>query len=342
MSAHAFTHWPGADVGHPGPNQFRPSIATVVYSRDKDALQYEAITTAQRPRLENIENLREKTSHAIRRFLINNNTEAAAGGGPAAVKNIPSNIVFLRDGLSEGQYEAFARQEIQDIENGIAQAWETVKLPRAQDTPPKASAETVKLPRAQDTPPKASAETLRSRSVPLPSLTYVVVSKRHHVRFFATDERQTCTNGNLHAGFVTTGGIDSPYSYDFYMQSQHAIQGTARPAHYIILQDKILDDEALQTGHAARLNHIARLSFYLCHAYSKATSSVSIPAPVYYADIACRRGDIHLDRALRYGEDTSSEGSAGTLSNAVIEQKIAIWCSNFKRVFDGHSPMYFI
>ncbi|KAL1724360.1 ribonuclease H-like domain-containing protein [Schizophyllum commune] len=277
----------GADVGHPGPNQLRPSIATLVYSLDLRAMQYEAITTAQRPRLETLENLRPKTTYAIRKFLMRNN-QAAVEGGADAVQHVPSSIVFFRDGLSEGQYEVFAQQEISEIEGMIY---------------------------------------------------------------------PTHMNGNLHAGFVTTGGIDSPYSYDFYLQSQHAIQGTARPAHYIMLKDAILDNQQVQAQHATRLDQIARLSFYLCHAYSKATSSVSIPAPVYYADvrvvcsaanpangvlkIACRRGNIHLEKSLRYGEDGGSD-SGSTLSEDEIEKRIQKWCTNFQKIFSGHSPMYFI
>ncbi|KAL1732283.1 ribonuclease H-like domain-containing protein [Schizophyllum commune] len=304
----------GADVGHPGPNQLRPSIATLVYSLDLRAMQYEAITTAQRPRLETLENLRPKTTYAIRKFLMRNN-QAAVEGGADAVQHVPSSIVFFRDGLSEGQ------NTLTIPAAGIDDAWQQITLPTAFKDAPK--------------------ETLTSRQIPRPPLTYIVVSKRHHVRFFATDPRQTHMNGNLHAGFVTTGGIDSPYSYDFYLQSQHAIQGTARPAHYIMLKDAILDNQQLQAQHATRLDQIARLSFYLCHAYSKATSSVSIPAPVYYADIACRRGNIHLEKSLRYGEDGGSD-SGSTLSEDEIEKRIQKWCTNFQKIFSGHSPMYFI
>lgn len=85
----------GADVGHPGPNQLRPSIATLVYSLDLRAMQYEAITTAQRPRLETLENLRPKTTYAIRKFLMRNN-QAAVEGGADAVQHVPSSIVFFR------------------------------------------------------------------------------------------------------------------------------------------------------------------------------------------------------------------------------------------------------
>lgn len=37
------------------------------------------------------------------------------------------------------------------------------------------------------------------------------------------------------------------------------------------------------------------LSFALCHVYARATRSVSIPAPVYYADIVCSRAKNHYE-----------------------------------------------
>ncbi|KAI5892814.1 Piwi-domain-containing protein [Schizophyllum commune H4-8] len=329
----------GADVGHPGPNQLRPSIASVVFSRDKDAMQYDALTFAQPPRLEMVEQLRGKVLTALRQFLAHNNPNVASKG----VQIVPTSVVFYRDGLSEGQFEVFARQEIAEVEQGISDAW-SMPLPQDQQS------KELQLP----------PSTLTSLCVPRPPLTYIVVTKRHHVRFFATEDGQKVDlrNGNLRAGFATTSGIDNPYYHDFYLQSHHALQGTARPAHYTVLQDRILDNSAQREAHADRLDLIRGMSFYLCHAYSRATTSVSIPAPVYYADarilhlswqahandvqqIACRRGNIHLDVSLRYGGDPFSDDSSD-ISEAAIELKIQNWCQSFRRIFNGHSPMYFI
>ncbi|TFL04091.1 hypothetical protein BDV98DRAFT_563547, partial [Pterulicium gracile] len=40
------------------------------------------------------------------------------------------------------------------------------------------------------------------------------------------------------------------------------------------------------------------LSFALCHVYARSTRSVSVPAPVYYADIVCSRVKNHYDPAM--------------------------------------------
>ena len=44
-------------------------------------------------------------------------------------------------------------------------------------------------------------------------------------------------NGNVKPGLVVDRGVTSPYSFDFYIQSHAAVQGQARPAHYIVLHD---------------------------------------------------------------------------------------------------------
>jgi len=35
--------------------------------------------------------------------------------------------------------------------------------------------------------------------------------------------------------------------------------------------------------------------YALCHCYSRSTRSVKIPAPVYYADLVCRRAKFHFE-----------------------------------------------
>ncbi|KAG6828396.1 hypothetical protein H0H92_008138 [Tricholoma furcatifolium] len=44
-----------------------------------------------------------------------------------------------------------------------------------------------------------------------------------------------------------------------------------------------------------RADALQNLSFALCHVYARSTRSVSIPAPVYYADIVCSRAKNHYD-----------------------------------------------
>jgi hypothetical protein len=71
-------------------------------------------------------------------------------------------------------------------------------------------------------------------------LTAVVVAKRHNVRFYPHRNsekgayKQNCKPGTLVDQIVT-----SPYFNDFYLQSHKGLQGTARHAHYFVLENTI-------------------------------------------------------------------------------------------------------
>ncbi|KAJ7904588.1 argonaute-like protein [Mycena olivaceomarginata] len=118
-----------------------------------------------------------------------------------------------------------------------------------------------------------------------PKITILVVGKRHHVRFFPMSERDADRSGNCKAGTVVDRDVAHPTEFDFYLQAHGGLLGTSRPAHYSVLYDENnFSADALQS-----------LSFALCHVYARSTRSVSIPAPVYYADIVCSRAKNHYD-----------------------------------------------
>lgn len=49
------------------------------------------------------------------------------------------------------------------------------------------------------------------------------------------------------------------------------------------------------------MNQIALLCHYLCHIYSRSTTSVSYPAPTYYADLCAERGRAYVrDKKTEY------------------------------------------
>ncbi|KAF4578546.1 hypothetical protein EYR36_000353 [Pleurotus pulmonarius] len=265
----------GADVGHPGPGTAeRPSVTSLVFSHDKYASHYAALSRVQPPRHEIILDLREMVAIAISAFGERNKA------GPAA-------IVFFRDGVSEGEYSQVAEQEIPAIQAGIDDAWRAAKVQQ-----------------------------------PKPKLTFIVVGKRHHIRFFPASPGDADRSGNCPAGFVADTGIQSPFCADFYLLSHSGLLGTSRPSHYIILKDENFNDnidEYVLKFHSINISLTARrhqprslqsLAYTLCHAYAKATRSVSIPAPVYYADMVCSRAVFYFDRTLDYtGSDTATVSS---------------------------------
>ncbi|KAJ3529107.1 hypothetical protein NM688_g7899 [Phlebia brevispora] len=133
-----------------------------------------------------------------------------------------------------------------------------------------------------------------------PGITVIVVGKRHHVRFFPMNPSEADKSGNCKAGTVIDREITHPLELDFYLQSHAGLLGTSRPAHYNVLHD--------DNGFSA--DAIQALSFALCHVYARSTRSVSIPAPVYYADIVCSRAKNHYAPESNLNLDSEDQTSA--------------------------------
>jgi len=136
-------------------------------------------------------------------------------------------------------------------------------------------------------------------------VTFIVVGKRHHSVFFPRNNNEGDRKGNCHPGLVVENEVTGPMKNDFYLQSHAALQGTPRSAHYIVLHDDIFN---------GNMQKIQELAFTLCHVYAKATRSVSIPAPVYYADLVCSRGAFHMSpdaHGLQF-DDSASSASGGS------------------------------
>jgi len=142
---------------------------------------------------------------------------------------------------------------------------------------------------------------------PLPKITVIVVGKRHHVRFFPISQDRGDRSGNCPAGTVIDRDVTHPLEFDFYLQSHGGLLGTSRPAHYNVL----LDENNFQP------DGLQGLSFALCHVYARSTRSVSIPAPVYYADIVCARAKNHYDpkASLEFSDSVSQVSGPQALSS---------------------------
>ncbi|TFY78817.1 hypothetical protein EWM64_g5198 [Hericium alpestre] len=160
-----------------------------------------------------------------------------------------------------------------------------------------------------------------------PKITMIVVGKRHHVRFFP-QQGQGDRSDNCPAGTVVDRDVVNPVEFDFYLQSHGGLLGTSRPAHYNVLHD---DNNFTPDG-------LQSLCFTLCHVYARSTRSVSIPAPVYYADIVCSRAKHHYDPSQ--GLDLSMSESATNTTEAA--QNLQAFQAAFKPLNPGmRSKMYF-
>lgn len=78
------------------------------------------------------------------------------------------------------------------------------------------------------------------------------------------------------------------YVNDFFLQAHAGLQGTARPARYVVLYDELkMGADALQ-----------RFTHQLCYLFPRATKAISLCPPAYLADRACERARYWLYHTL--------------------------------------------
>lgn len=144
-----------------------------------------------------------------------------------------------------------------------------------------------------------------------PQTVIIVVGKRHHTRFYPTDNKSMDSRtGNPMPGTVVDRGVTSHYLWDFFLQAHKSLQGTARPAHYVVIKDELnFSQDALES-----------FVHKLCYSFSRATKAVSICPPAYYADLICERGRMYLYSTLN--ENQSASGSACNAQTAEWTQGV--------------------
>lgn len=189
----------------------------------------------------------------------------------------PSRIIFYRDGVSEGQFQQVLCSELNAIRSACASL-------------------------QQDYEPK---------------VTFLVVQKRHHTRFFPTcPQDEDGRNKNVPAGTIVDTIITHPWEMDFYLVSHASLQGTSRPTKY----HKLWDDSDINE------DDLEELTYYLCHMFSRCTRSVSYPAPTYYAHLAAFRARAYIS------------GVPVNVENLDHEQKMRA----IPEDFNSGAPMFFV
>lgn len=178
----------GADVTHPPGFQYQddvpPSIAVTVATTNGVNNLYSATIRLQEGRTEPIADIMEMVKGHLLEFKKNTG-------------KLPTNLIFYRDGVSEGQFAKIIELEVDGCR----------KACHAMD---------------------------RAYS---PKLTYIICAKRHNMRFFAASPNDADRTGNLPAGTVVDNTVTHPFAFDFYLQAHSGVVGTARPTHYSVLVD---------------------------------------------------------------------------------------------------------
>ncbi|KAI1319425.1 argonaute 1 [Mortierella claussenii] len=176
----------------------------------------------------------------------------------------PERILFYRDGVSEGQFAEVLATEVAALKAACTRLEPSYR----------------------------------------PAITFVVVQKRHHARFFPMKREDGDRSGNCKPGLVIDSGIVHPFEFDFYLQSHAGLLGTSRPAHYCVLYDdnKFSSDE------------LQDFTYKLCHLYARCTRTVSMVPPAYYAHIVAARARFH-SRSEHWSDTASTESGAGDASS---------------------------
>jgi eukaryotic translation initiation factor 2C len=198
-------------------------------------------------------------------------------------KKLPKRIMYYRDGVADSQFNQVLDVEMTAIRKAMHRIY-------GQNNKP--------------------AE-----------VTFVVVQKRHHTRFFPTDPKFADRNGNILAGTVVDKDIVHPFQYQFFMASHASILGVTKPSKYCILanESKISADD------------IQAITFDLCHLFSRCNRSVSYPAPTYYAHLAAARGKNYFDE-----NDIASIMENIDLANQKYQN------NGINQTFVRESPMFFV
>lgn len=159
-------------------------------------------------------------------------------------RRLPERILFYRDGVSEGQYAQVLNEEVKSLKAGCAAFKEGYA----------------------------------------PTITMVIVQKRHHTRFMTANPQDSDRSGNIPAGTVVDTTVCHPTLFDFFLCSHGGIQGTSRPTHYHVIYD----------DHKFTPDDLQILSYNLCYTFGRCTRSVSVVTPAYYAHLVAFRARFHF------------------------------------------------
>ncbi|KAF2468621.1 Piwi-domain-containing protein [Lindgomyces ingoldianus] len=167
-------------------------------------------------------------------------------------KGLPSKVIVYRDGVSEGQYKDVMEKEYPAFEEAFKK--------------------------------------LYGAAVNHPKISIIIVGKRHHTRFYPTKKQDADPHtSNPLPGTVVGRGVTGEKLFDFFLLAHKVLQGTSKPAHYVVLKDE----------NRFGADQLQILTHNLCYTFARATRVVSICPPAYYADLLCKRGRAYLHGVLK-------------------------------------------
>lgn len=155
---------------------------------------------------------------------------------------LPEQVLVYRDGVSEGQYDTVLQVELPCFYEAFKKVY----------------------------PAKG----------PKPKIAIIIVGKRHHTRFYPINDTDADNGGNTKNGTVVDRGITK--HWEFFLQAHTGLQGTVRPAHYVVVRDEIgLGVDGLEQLVSIPIDHPESPALIRCHRRRiiSATSSAVPPSP---------------------------------------------------------------
>jgi eukaryotic translation initiation factor 2C len=195
-------------------------------------------------------------------------------------QQLPENVIIYRDGVSEGQYQTVLDTELPLIRNACRQVY----------------------------PATASKQGL-------PRLTIIICGKRHNVRFFPMQEGDADRSSNCVPGTVVDRGVTEVGNFHCYIQAHACLQGTARMCHYFVVLDEIFSKRPVKAPYQNPADAFEDLTHNLCYLFGRATKSVSLCPPAYYADILCTRTRCYLSDQYDPNDTSATPSIASGVTN---------------------------
>lgn len=215
----------------------------------------------------------------------------------------PDNILIYRDGVSESQYEQVLALELPLIRK----ACEVVRG-------------------------------TRKRHFTKIRISILIVSKRHHTRFFCAGKGNS--NYNPLNGTIVDRDVTQYGKWEFYLQSHSPNQGVARPVRYMVIFDEIFQNDKMRYQFPSAADHLETITYNMCYLFGRCNKAVSVCPPVFYADLACTRGRSYFP-FLRESSDSTRmiELEAEDQHGNVLETE---WCRKIELHPTVCSSMFYI
>ncbi len=109
--------------------------------------------------------------------------------------------------------------------------------------------------------------------------------------------------------------ISYRFDFDFYLQAHAGLKGTVKPTHYNVIYDEnSMGADEIQVG--------THDSSYM---YARATKAVSLIPAAYYADLACERGRIYMNKLMLDDGTTTAGGTRTDEAEETWRNAVRLW-----------------